>query len=237
MNLRDYAEQVVEAHQSYMLVDAIDKEIQSGGNGITVGTNRKLQAVIAALGFASEVFELLQVLRLAELRREAVGNNGIVVSMSRSDAIDKVVDEMGDVCWYLASLLNVLGIDAGAIVVGDVDKQRVEVMLYGKPSVEAFARAIPGAVADITEHVKKYTNHGKRLDRQFIVGRAKVMLALFERILRYLNFFGRTDYTIEDVLALNAKKLEKRHGKHGFNGSYAGETGVGDGNKQGEVEE
>ena len=134
------------------------------------------------------------------------GESGEVLATTTSDTAntrDHRIKELGDVCWYVALMADMLGMDAEALWVPTFDA--VIVTWHGgaiRVSIEA---------GGVVEAVKKHLYHEK--------GIAPVQAAL-SRLTTAIYLAGLTiDADLPEVWAANIEKLDGRHPK-GWSADY-----------------
>ena len=114
----------------------------------------------------------------------------------------KVIDEGGDVCWYLAALATTLSVPLSRIATID----EANIHRYRSLGGRDLAVGLTLSAARICERVKKQVYHEKTCD---IVG------ALGETMARVLTLAEDRGVTFREIAEFNIAKLKRRY-EHGF---------------------
>lgn len=107
---------VYQALAARTLIDKPDFEI----------SDPEIMLVWNALGLTDEAGEVAGAIKKGVLHQHGLDR-------------DKVAKELGDVCWYIAALCTILGLDLGEVMQANIDKLRVRYPNGYKPA-DSLAR-------------------------------------------------------------------------------------------------
>lgn len=127
----------------------------------------------AAMGICTEVGELLEL-----------------------ESVEQMMEELGDLLWYVALGLDALGADFDGV-------EPLEVSIRGETPAESLI--ILGT--DLLDLVKKQIFYGREFDAQVAIDLLYGLQVVISAGLKY----GESDWTMDDLIEANVKKLMKRY--------------------------
>lgn len=117
-----------------------------------------------------------------------------------TDGDQHEIEELGDVCWYLALGFDALGADFDNAPILDEDKFLEAVR--GEHSLDSLVLYS----TDLLDLVKKQIFYGRVIDNE----RAINTLVMLKNIIHYGLLFADGGITLQDVIDANVKKLRAR---------------------------
>ncbi len=165
-------------------------------------TNERLG--LCGLGLSSEIGEVTDLLKKFLYHR-----NG------KPLVVDKLEDELGDMCWYLFILLDTSDIKFEEVVPVNC---KVPSLPF-KECLESCALGLVVKTGKVVELLYAHLYHDEVLSIDNLKDRLRDMLRHFSMLLDILGI------TFEEVMEASAAKLEARH-PHGFNPHYASDSGA-----------
>lgn len=111
---------------------------------------------------------------------------------TNEDAKNAFIKEIGDVCWYAASICNIVGLDEEEVFLPRTDLKS----LSGSKSIIAYCG-----------NIKKFYRDDKQIDKEELT---KVLTLLINGIMLAVNQYG---ITLDEVLEVNYNKLMNRKKK------------------------
>lgn len=114
------------------------------------------------------------------------------------DAKNAFIKELGDVCWYTASICNIVGLDEEEVFLPRTDLKS----LSGNKSIIAYCG-----------NIKKFYRDNKQIDKEELTG---ILNILINGIMLAVNQYG---ITLDEVLEVNYNKLMDRKKRGTIKGS------------------
>lgn len=165
---------------------------------------------LCGLGLPGEIGEVVDLLKKFLYHR-----NG------KELPVDKVKDELGDVLWYLAVLLDTVGLTFEQVRANTLLELRPVIAsdLACSQQLELSGLKLVAAIGRVVDLLHQFLYCACSLDiNQLKDGLADVFLYLY----LLLDTLG---LTLEDVMQANVTKLETRHA-NGFNPRYTSDSGA-----------
>lgn len=154
--------------------------------------DHQYRLVHIALGLSSELSEL--------------------VSMLTSGQVDDInlAEELGDIFWYCAISVDVLGVGSGEVFSFATDAERsrrLSTLQRGSPILPRLIYDLTIYVGELSDLVKKHVFYGKLIDVEHYVNSLACIVHTSEHI---LHVFG---ITAQDAMDRNIAKLRSRYGE------------------------
>ena len=145
--------------------------------------NQELRALHAIMGVAGEVGECLQLIA----NPPPLG--------------DEYIGELGDLLWYSAVLMDVLGVDLGEV---DLPEAMISCDLRSAGILSAMA---------MVEHMKKVVFYGRKMDKSLLRSQVEIILACI------CHECNSIKAPLKLIAETNIDKLAKRH-PDGFSAEF-----------------
>ena len=141
---------------------------------------------------------------LIGLTTESIETFQVVVDTPNN--YSKVLDELGDVLWYLAIAFDALEIDGDEISTNQAQKF---------PRAEEIAINLITSSGDALESYKKHKFHEKPLNKERITN------DLIDVLKHCTNLASKSESSLQHAMSLNVEKLSARYRKGKFSSDLA----------------